>query len=84
MTASQFEMLNTGEKETLACLQGSFIGVRQEPEFIIRLYQLDSFYVELYYHQVKDSAVCARSFESTVKLEPYLSGIDVSEIIGKY
>ena len=81
MTAAQFDLLKTSEKENVVCLEGAFIAVRQEPEFIIRLYQMDSFYVELYYHQVRDHAVCVKSFESTVKLEPYLQSIDVSELL---
>ena len=81
MTARQFDSLNPTDKENMVCLYGAFIAVRQEPEFIIRLYQLDSFYVELYYHQVRDQAVCIKSFESTVKLDPYLNSIDLSGLM---
>ena len=81
MTSAQFDLLSIRDQESLVFLEGAFIAARQEPEFIIRLFQFSSFYVELYYHQVKDSAVSARSFTDTNKLEPYLDSIDLSELL---
>jgi hypothetical protein len=81
MTAAQFNRLNIIDQESLIYLEGEFIAARQEPEFIVRLFQFDSFYVEFYYHQVKDSPVSAISFTDVEKLEPYLDSIDLSDLL---
>lgn len=81
MTPSEFDLLSINDRETLVYLEGVFIAVRQEPEFIIRLYQFNDFYVELFYHPVQDSPVCIRSFNTTILLEPYLKDIDISALI---
>jgi hypothetical protein len=80
MTSSQFGMLSKLEKEKYILEKGRLIGMRQEPEFIIRLYQMDSFYAELYYHQIKNDAVYIRCFTDTNALDPYLNGIDLGFI----
>lgn len=77
MTSEQFNSLNASVQEHLVLQQGNFLALRQEPEFIIRLYQLDSFYVELFYHQVRQHPVCIKSFINTDKLNLYLNGIDL-------
>lgn len=81
MTAAQFDLLNIHDQESLIFLEGEFIAARQEPEFIVRLFQFDSFYVEFYYHQVQNHPVSVRSFTDVEKLEPYLDSIDLSDLI---
>jgi hypothetical protein len=81
MTPAEFDMLSIDDRETLVYLDGVFIAARQEPEFIIRLYQFNDFYVELFYHSVQDSPVCMRSFNNTILLEPYLKNIDISALL---
>jgi hypothetical protein len=77
MTPTEFNLLSLDDREKLVCREGVFIAIRQEPEFIIRLYEFDFFYVELFYHQVKKGAITIRSFTHTSGLDPYLSGIDL-------
>lgn len=81
MTAAQFDLLKIQDQESLIFLEGEFIAARQEPEFIVRLFQFDSFYVEFYYHQVKNHPISARSFTDIEKLEPYLDSIDLSDLL---
>lgn len=81
MTSAQFDMLSISDQESLIFLEGDFIAARQEPEFIVRLFQFETFYVEFYYHQVKESPVSVRSFTDTNKLEPYLDSIDLSDLL---
>ena len=69
---SFFDSLPQPEQEALIALEGVYLAVRQEPEFIIRLYQLGTFYVELFYHQVSPHPVCIRSFTGAARLDPYL------------
>lgn len=77
MTFEQFNLLDKTTQELLVHQQGIFLAVRQEPEFVIRLYQIDSFYVELFYHQVRQHPVCIKSFINPDKLHLYLNGIDL-------
>ena len=81
MTSAQFNLLELKDQERLVFLEGNFIAVRQEPEFIIRLFQLDLFYVELFYHQLKNHAVSVRIFTDPSRLEPYFDSIDLSDIL---
>ncbi|MFL5808827.1 MAG: hypothetical protein ACJ749_04850 [Flavisolibacter sp.] len=81
MTSAQFNLLQMRDKERLVFLEGNFIAVRQEPEFIIRLFQLELFYVELFYHQVRKQAVSVRIFTDTSRLQPYFDSIDLSDIL---
>jgi hypothetical protein len=77
MTISEFKMLAKGQQEKWILDNGSFIAVRQEPEFVIRLYQSDSFFVELFYHQVQKAPITIKPFTSTDVLESYLDGNDL-------
>ena len=60
LSASYFDSLPQPEQEALIAAEGVYISVRQEPEFIIRLYRLGSFHVELFYHQISERPVCIR------------------------
>ena len=80
MNAAQFNLLSLGDQESLVHTEGVFIAFRQEPEFVIKLYQFESFYVELFYHQVRKSPVSVRSFTNTNRLDCYLNGIDLGFI----
>jgi hypothetical protein len=76
MTVAQFSRFSPMDQEELAKAAGVWIACRQEPEFIIHLYQFHNFYVELFYHQVKKTAVHIRSFTDMRGLDGYLNGID--------
>jgi hypothetical protein len=80
MTAAQFDLLSMKCQEELVINAGVLLAIRQEPEFIIHLYQLDSFYIEFFYHQVRKSPVSIRSFTHTKGLDPYLTGMDLGFI----
>jgi hypothetical protein len=76
LTASRFNALDQCDQEAIVACQGVYIAVRQEPEFVIRLYQLDNFYVELYYHQVSKKPISIRTFTQPEKLDAYLNGME--------
>lgn len=60
----------------LTCIWG-----RDENMFKILLYQVDSFYVEVYYHKKLREIKKLLPFEDTDLLAPYLNRIDISEIV---
>jgi hypothetical protein len=55
--------------------KGVHIDERQESPYRIILYQLDSFYVEVFYHMEHNHIHRFRSFSSTDQLQPYLNKI---------
>ena len=77
MTITEFNMLDCAQQEEWVLHNGSFIAVRQEPEFVIKLYQMNSFYVEFFYHQVKKTPTSIRAFTNIDFLEPYVDGNDL-------
>lgn len=78
MTLEEFACLKEVDKPLMVQQKGVQISDRFEPEFFIALYQLESFYVELFYHHQTNKVVYARSFTSTNGLKPYLDNIDLN------
>ena len=70
-------------KEKVEFLQSNavYLCSRQEPEFIIDLYQLDNFYVEGFYHKRRRALVQIHCFSSTDQLSTYFSDIDIKTLI---
>ena len=48
---------------------------------IIKLFQLDNFYAEVYSFDEDDKIAMINAFEDTKYLEPYLENVDVSMLI---
>lgn len=46
----------------------------------VLLYQVESYYVEIYFNEKMSEATHIRSFDDTRFLEPYLRMVDVSEL----
>ncbi|TMI63724.1 MAG: hypothetical protein E6H07_13220 [Bacteroidetes bacterium] len=80
MTLYQFNMLNK-TKQAEAVWNGVHIGEREDGPYNILLYQVHSFYVEVYYHRPHNSIIKFRSFSSTTQLAPYLEKIDIMHLI---
>jgi hypothetical protein len=79
MTLYQFDHLHQVEQEESIEDEGVFLANRCEGEFMFDLYQIDDFYVELFYNIENNKAkVRLRSFIDTEKLTPYLKTMDIS------
>ena len=57
------------------------VAERFEDGYKIFLFQVDSFYVELYHHVVRDATERLRTFVGTDKLMPYLVAININELV---
>lgn len=55
------------------------IGERRTDEAQVLLFQLNFFYVEVFFYHETDEVITLRSFEHTEELSPYLEVIDRSE-----
>ena len=82
MTVFQFHALS--EKQQLDTLKhsGVLIAERKGAFFYqVKLYQLGSFYVEIYYHTHFNLVININSFSNTDCLDPYLENIDVDALM---
>jgi hypothetical protein len=80
MTLYQFNMLDKTEQAE-AVWNGVHIDNRQDDQHNILLYEVDGFYVEVFYHRTYNVIVKFRSFSSTTQLAPYLEKIDIMDLI---
>jgi len=77
MTLSEFRALDEIEKQA-AIWQGVHVGTRYDEHHSILLFQVDSFYVEVFYHRELSIIRRYRPFARTEPLYPYLRQIDIS------
>ena len=81
MHFNEFLQLNETEQVELLWYNGEQIGRRKEDDFLILLYQVEGFYVEVFYHRKERVIKKYLSFDCGDKrLEPYLEKIDISPV----
>jgi hypothetical protein len=78
MTMYQFNCLNEVRRIELLRSAGVSIGSRQEGSHKILLYQIDAFYVEVFYQYFQEKMVKIKSFSNTDQLDPYLNSINIA------
>ncbi|HVE62072.1 MAG: hypothetical protein ABR503_00455 [Chitinophagaceae bacterium] len=83
MTHLVFKTLNNNLKKSIVLHTGVFLAERKKGFFRIMLYQIENFYVEVFFFKPGRRPVWFRNFKSTNKLEPYLRKIDLSFITGE-
>lgn len=81
MTVYDFRMLSDCEQIDLLYKEGVYIGKRPHPGSQILLYQLDAFYVEVYYQKYRCLIKRLHCFTSTTLLNPYLEQMNVGELV---
>jgi hypothetical protein len=79
MTLYQFNEFSDLEQAE-AVWEGTLLGHRSDGCYRVLLYQIDSFYVEVYYHTTANTILRFHSFSTTRLLDPYLHQINISEI----
>jgi len=80
MTLYQWRALDEMEQAE-AVWSGTHIADRQDELHNILLYQIDSFYVEVYYNRQHNEIVRFRAFVSLEQLLPYLGQINIDELL---
>ena len=76
MTLSQFISLNESVQQR-ELSEGVCVGDRSERDYDIYFFQLESFYVEVYYHKKLNLTCRYRAFDNTEELKPYLNKIKI-------
>lgn len=80
MLQGEFHVLPIERQIELLYEEAVYLLKRKYERFDILLYQLDGFYVEIYYKQYRQHIHSIYSFESTDVLDRYLHLVDVEEL----
>jgi hypothetical protein len=79
MTRLEFRSLSETDQLDLLYERGVFIGKRKNGVASVLLYQLEGFYVEVYYKKHRRFANKILTFTNTAVLDPYLDQIEVEQ-----
>lgn len=77
MTLYQFNLKEKDDQADTLWEHGVHITDREDEEHKFILYQIEGFYVEVWYHKESNEIRKLRSFASTKQLDPYLSKIKI-------
>lgn len=81
MNLFEFSLLYEPQQADLLYEEGCFIGKRKNFLHNILLYQLDTFYVEIYYLKHRQQIARIRCTSSMKILDPYLEQIPIEELV---
>jgi hypothetical protein len=81
MTLREYKTLHIDEQASFLSKTGVSIGERKVGPYLIALFQIEGFYVEVFYDKETLQMVKLVSFYSTALLEPYLKTIDISSLL---
>ena len=82
MTLYEYNQLDEAEQHEALWEHSVMVGDRVEGEHKIILYQIFSFYVELYYLVETNALRRLRSFSSTEQLDAYISLFNLNSLKG--
>lgn len=81
MNVYQYNQLSDDSQLDTVEQSGVLLAERDRSFYHIKLYQVDDFYVEVYYHTHFNVVVNIDSFTNTDCLEPYLQKIDIEALL---
>ncbi|HEY4875866.1 MAG TPA: hypothetical protein VIH86_09860 [Puia sp.] len=80
MKAKDFEILDQFDKLQIIEDKAVFLDYRQEGNYSIGLFQVEGFYIEVFFHVIKLSYKKIQVFDDTMFLDPYINQIDITEL----
>lgn len=81
MTMYEFRILSDQEQLDIVHSKGAYIGKRKFRDLVSVLYQVECFYVELFYKKYRYFVSHMRCSTSVAIAEPYLDQIDLAELV---
>lgn len=81
MTLEEFESLAENQKLDLLYTQGVYIGKCAKEGCVTLLFQLDSFYVELFYLKYRCYIKRMELFTSPEAIDEYLQPVDIENLV---
>lgn len=80
MKIEEFKELSQEEQHRAVARRGVMLRDRITQGFMIFLYALDGFYIELFFHKASGVFATLKPFDSVDELSPYLEEIDVHQL----
>jgi len=80
MTLKEFATLTRELQIAVIKRSGTFLFIRQEAGIDVVLYQIKSFYAEVFFEGENKKSIRIKSFDDTASLEVYLKEISLSEL----
>ena len=80
MDVYQFRELDEDDQAQTAWQYGEHIATRMTLLHTVSLWQIEGFYVEIFFNQADQKIEKLRSFRTTILLTPYLKQIDISSV----
>jgi hypothetical protein len=77
MNVKEFNALDYQGKHTVTN-NAVCIGGRSDGEHMVLLYQLNGFYIEVYYNRTHNYISAFHSFDDMAQLDPYLEKMEIS------
>ena len=81
MTLQEFHSLNLEQQQDAVLKNGIFLAERKDPPLRMMLYQMEDFYVEVFFLSRYNKVAWFNAFDTTEKLEAYLQEIDLSDVL---
>ncbi|MES2881505.1 MAG: hypothetical protein V4676_05105 [Bacteroidota bacterium] len=81
MNLFDFKLLGDTEKLEILYRCGVYVGKRRKEHKTVLLYQLEGFYVELFYQKHRCVVSHLYCFSSALRIDPYLDQVNVEAII---
>lgn len=81
MKIEEFKELSQEEQHKAVARKGVMLRDRLTHSFMIFLYALDGFYIELFFHKSSGVFATLKPFDNIDELSPYLEEIDVGRLI---
>lgn len=81
MKLADFILLTEDERISVLWREANIIAERKERGYNVFLYQIYSFYIEVWHSCNVMDKYKLRSFNTTEELEPYLQKIDISNLV---
>lgn len=81
MTLQNFRALTQNKQNKKLLTEGVCVADRRTADVQALLFQIEGFYVEVFFNERGDEVLFSRSFEDTEELDPYLQHIDLSQVL---
>ena len=80
MRSKDFQILDQFDQLQVIEDKAVFLDHRQAGDYSVGLFQVEGFYVEVFFHVIKLTYNRIRVFDDTCFLDPYIEQIDISDL----
>lgn len=81
MTTQEFSQIDRAQQRRCLLEAGAYIGHRKQAGWSVLLYQLESFYVEVFFAMTTLEIDRIEAFDDLDRLEPYLERISICALL---